>query len=35
MSIITRTLFGLIVGAFGAVAMAGAYAEQHRVPGQP
>jgi len=35
MSTITRTLFGLLVSAFGAVAMAGAYAESHRVPGQP
>jgi hypothetical protein len=35
MSTITRTLFGLALGAFGAVAAAGAYAESHRAPDQP
>jgi hypothetical protein len=35
MSTFTRTLFGLILSAFGALAAAGAYAESHRVPDQP
>jgi len=35
MSTFTRTLFGLAVGAFGALAAAGAYAETHRAPDQP
>jgi ABC-type nitrate/sulfonate/bicarbonate transport system permease component len=32
---ITRTLLGLALGAVGAVAAAGAYAESHRAPDQP
>lgn len=35
MTIITRTVFGLVLSAFGALAAAGAYAERHRVPDQP
>jgi hypothetical protein len=35
MSTLTRTLFGLALSAFGALAAAGAYAETHRVPDQP
>ena len=35
MSTLTRTMFGLAVGALGALAAAGAYAETHRVPDQP
>jgi hypothetical protein len=35
MSTFTRTLFGLVLSAFGVVAAAGAYAETHRVPDQP
>jgi hypothetical protein len=35
MSLLTRTLFGLGLSALGAVAVAGAYAETHRIPGQP
>jgi hypothetical protein len=34
MTIITRTLCGLALSAFGALAAAGAYAETHRAPDQ-
>jgi uncharacterized membrane protein len=35
MTIITRTLAGLAIGAVGVLAAAGAYAETHRAPDQP
>jgi hypothetical protein len=35
MKLITRTLAGLAIGTFGALAAAGAYTESHRVPDQP
>jgi hypothetical protein len=31
----TRTIAGLAIGAIGALAAAGAYAETHRAPDQP
>jgi hypothetical protein len=34
MTILSRTLTGLAIGALGALAAAGAYAEAHRVPDQ-
>jgi hypothetical protein len=35
MRMITRTLAGLAIGAVGALAAVGAYAETHRAPDQP
>jgi hypothetical protein len=35
MTILTRGLAGLAIGALGALAAAGAYAETHRAPDQP
>ena len=35
MTIVTRTLAGLALAGFGALAAAGAYAESHRAPDQP
>jgi hypothetical protein len=34
-AVLTRILAGIAVGALAALALAGAYAESHRVPGQP
>jgi len=35
MTHLQRILAGVAIGAVAAVALAGAYAETHRVPGQP
>jgi hypothetical protein len=35
MTFLTRSLALLAIGALGAIAAAGAYAETHRVPDQP
>ena len=35
MTLLTRTLAGLALGAFGLIAAAGAYAEATRLPDQP
>jgi hypothetical protein len=35
MKLLHRVLAGLAVGALGVIALAGAYAETHRVPDQP
>ena len=35
MTHLQRILTGVAIGAVAAVALAGAYAETHRVPGQP
>jgi hypothetical protein len=35
MTLLTRTLAGLALGAVGVIAAAGAYAEATRVPDQP
>ena len=35
MSVFTRVLAGLALGAVGVLAAAGAYTETHRVPDQP
>jgi hypothetical protein len=35
MTLLTRTLAGVAIGALGALAAAGAYAEATRVPDQP
>jgi hypothetical protein len=35
MTVLTWTLITTAAGALGAIAAAGAYAERHRVPGQP
>jgi hypothetical protein len=35
MTSLTRAMAGLALAALAAVAAAGAYAETHRVPGQP
>jgi hypothetical protein len=34
MTILSRALAGLAIGALGAIAAAGAYTESHRVPDQ-
>jgi hypothetical protein len=35
MKLVRRTLAALALGALGVIALAGAYAETHRVPDQP
>ena len=35
MTMLHRTATALAIGALAALALAGAYAEAHRVPGQP
>ena len=35
MTAMNRTLAALAIGAFGALALAGVYAEAHRAPDQP
>jgi hypothetical protein len=35
MTLLTRVMAGMVIGAAGAIAAAGAYTETHRAPDQP